>query len=196
MTEEDYKKTETQKIQMEFMRSSSIFIGANELKSYFGPEGSNVADFLMNGKEVAEKKQELFLKEKVEAEQMGIGYAPEITNYSLIKNAKKIVNDSMQVLTLGNLEKIAGEIMPGLEKGPEKFKGMNYLELVKKTQEKEEISEDLKDALRYHSVLSRAYEKGGALSLMNASYSNQFNGVIKSLNEKYKPQENSEENSN
>jgi hypothetical protein len=187
-----------QKLQMQVLQNNSLFLGANNLKNYYGKEGSNIADSFMNSENVLKAKQEMLEEQRKEAEDMGIGYSPEMpTNYELIKNAKKMSQGAMQTLTLGNLEKITKTVNPGLNFDVAKnFKDKTYMDLndaIKKAKgDPQKLDEKSKDLLQYHSLLSEAYEKGSVMALMQNTYINQYNQIGKQLAEKYKPKEDSE----
>jgi hypothetical protein len=184
-----------QKLQMQILQSNSLFLGANNLKNDYGKEGSNIADSFMNSGDVLKAKQKMLEEQRKEAEEMGIGYSPEMpTNYELIKNAKKMSQGAMQILTLGNLEKIAKTVNPGLTFDVAKdFKEKTYMDLndaIKKANgNPQKLDEKSKDLLQYHSLLSEAYEKGSVMALMQNTYINQYNQIGKQLAEKYKSKE-------
>lgn len=184
-----------QKLQMQTLQNNSLFLGANNLKNDYGKEGSNIADSFMNSEDVLKAKQQKLEEQRKEAEDMGIGYSPEMpTNYELIKNAKKMSQGAMQTLTLGNLEKMTKTVNPGLDFDVAKnFKDKTYMDLndaIKKANgDPQKLDEKSKDLLQYHQILSQAYEKGNVMALMQNSYLSEYNQIGKQLAEKYKPKE-------
>jgi len=197
-TDKEKEFEEMQKLQMQVLQSNSLFLGANNLKNDYGREGSSIADNFMNSENVLKAKQQMLGEQREEAENMGIGYSPEMpTNYELIKNAKKMAQGAMQTLTLGNLEKTAKEFSPGLKVDvADEFKNKTYMDIHKALEKAKgdinKLDEKAKDTLQYHSLLSQAYEKGSVLALMQNSYLSEYNEIGKQLSEKYKPKEDTE----
>ncbi len=197
-TDKEKEFEEMQKLQMQVLQSNSLFLGANNLKNDYGKEGSSIADNFMNSENVLKAKQQMLGEQREEAENMGIGYSPEMpTNYELIKNAKKMAQGAMQTLTLGNLEKTAKEFSPGLKVDvADEFKNKTYMDIHKALEKAKgdinKLDEKAKDTLQYHSLLSQAYEKGSVLALMQNSYLSEYNEIGKQLSEKYKPKEDTE----
>jgi len=197
-TDKEKEFEEMQKLQMQVLQSNSLFLGANNLKNDYGREGSSIADNFMNSENVLKAKQQMLGEQREEAENMGIGYSPEMpTNYELIKNAKKMAQGAMQTLTLGNLEKTAKEFTTGLKVDvADEFKNKTYMDIHKALEKAKgdinKLDEKAKDTLQYHSLLSQAYEKGSVLALMQNSYLSEYNEIGKQLSEKYKPKEDTE----
>lgn len=198
-TPEEKKFEEIQNFQMQQLKSNARIVSANDLKKDYGVKGANIAEEIMSGENVLKAKQQIFEQRKEEAKTLGLAYNPEMpTNYETAKIAKQIDIEAKQVLTFGNLEKMAKESLPGLDlEVAEKFKNTTYASLTNKLTAAKgdftKLDKETQDALRYHTMLSEAYADGNMVATMQNSSLAKYNAMGKELAEKYRPKTDSKE---
>ncbi len=183
-----------QNIQMQILLADSGIIGSNYAKLNAGKMGGSAADGYMNtDANVLKRKQQLQAQTKQAYEQEGVAWdAPMPDNGALVLNSKRMTGPALQMLTLGNLEKIVNQLDPtkvGL-KVDDKFKGLTYSQIVEMSEKAgENPSEELQYILSTYGAINSSYEKTAAMNVMTQNYLNQEKTVLDSIAEKYKPKE-------